>query len=89
MEDLLKAIEDHNAKCDEEEKVDKKEVLWTTECAIESIIEGIFDIDKIHRKIDRFYGDRCNYDIGDMDKEVWAIAVIEEAKKIVSKKLYG
>ena len=91
MEDLLQAIEDHNAKCDEDEKVDKKEVLWTTECAIESIIEDIFDIDKIHRKIDRWFdrGEYSNYDIGGISGCVWGLAVIQEVKNKVADKIYG
>ena len=87
MEELLKAIEEHNARNDEEEQVDEKEVLWTVECAIESIMEDLFDVDKIHRKIDRWYdsGEMYNYDRGGISGQVWGLAVIEEVKNRVGK----
>ena len=91
MEDLLQAIEDHNAKCDEDEKVDKEEVLSTYESAVEDMVENVFDVDKIHRKIDRWFdrGEMYNYDTGGISGRVWGLAVIEEVKARVNKKIYG
>ena len=89
MEELLQAIEDHNAKCDEEEKVDKEKMLLDIEAISEEIVESILDIDTIHSKIDRVYQDRYNYDTGSIDEEVWILAVIEKAKNIVGEKIYG
>ena len=91
MEDLLKAIEDYNAKCDEDEKVSKEEVLSTYESAVEDMIENLFDVDKIHRKIDRWFdrGEMYNYDTGGISGRIWGLAVIEEVKARVNKKIYG
>jgi len=91
MEELLQAIKDHNAEHDEDDQIDKEEVLSTMESAVEDIMEGLFDIDKIHRKIDRWFdrGEMYDYDRGGIGGRVWGLAVIEEVKKRVNKKIYG
>ena len=91
MEELLQAIKDHNADRDEDDQVDKEEVLSTMESAVEDMMEDLFDIDKIHRKIDRWFdrGEMYNYDTGGISGRVWGLAVIEEVKERVNKKIYG
>ena len=54
-------------------------------------MENLFDVDRIHAKIDRWFdgGDMYNYDTGGLDAEEWGYAVIKEAKNRVNRKIYG
>ena len=91
MKELLEEIERHNDTHDEDEQVDKEEVLSTMESAVEDIMEDLFDVDKIHRKIDRWFrsGKYYDYDRGGISGRVWGLAVIEEVKDRVNRKIYG
>ena len=91
MEELLSAIKDHNITHDEDEQVKEKEVIEAYENAVDDIMENLFDVDRIHAKIDRWFdgGDVYNYDTGGLDTQEWGYAVVREVKNRVSKKIYG
>ena len=94
MEELLKQIEEHNNNPDyEDERVDVNEVMKRLEEAVESIIESIFDIDRIHDRIDRCYdnGDLFHYENGlegEIDNTEWCYEVLNRAKQRANKILY-
>jgi len=91
MKELLEEIERHNDTHDEDEQVDKEEVLSTIESAVEDIMEDLFDVDKIHRSIGRWFnsGKFYDYDKGGIDDKVWGLAVLKEVKERVNRKIYG
>ena len=91
MEELLEAINNHNKRYKGEEQVEGKEVIERYEEAVEDIMENLFDADRIHAKIDRWFdgGDMYNYDTGGLNAREWGYAVIKEAKNRVNKKIYG
>ena len=71
MEELLEAINNHNKRYKGEEQVEEKEVIERYEEAVEDIIENVFDVDRIHAKIDLWFdgGDMYNYDTGGLTQE--------------------
>ena len=91
MEELLSAIKDHNITHDEDEQVKEEEVVEAYQNAVDDIIENLFDVDKIHAKIDRWFdrGDMYNYDTGGLNAREWGYAVIGEVKNRVNEKIYG
>ena len=91
MEELLEAIKEHNITHDEEEQVIKEEVIEKCEEAVDELMENLFDVDRIHAKIDRWFdkGEIYNYDTGGLNAREWGYSVIKEAKKRVNKKMYG